>query len=464
MLTKIVQIMGLVQLKCNPDHLKYLSETLQNHYGKDKLVTLNCKSNAGNFTYDGIDVGAERAVKEIRAFSKKLNEDGQPITKFSIVGYSLGGLLARYVIGCLDHDGFFQSIKPVNFTTFATPHLGTRTPLTLWTSHVFNTFGPKIVSASGQQLFVMDEFRDTKMPLLEIMTDPDSIFMRALAKFEVKTIYANILNDRLAHFYTTAISASDPYAEADLNKLKYNYVEGFEPIVIDGRNPCEPLKEGETPIHTPTYLETIGSSARKVATVCAIAIAAPIFATGLMATSAIETYRSQRRIRLHSNSEEALRLPNVIKKVASDLEDKVETIANSSPITDLTMPTMQQQDIATPNSSSSSSPDTSSTTLPASHTKQPPTTTTTTTQDSQEDDLEILERQLSHLPTPQLALLPSQFRMISHLDKIGLQKFHIYIHNTNWTHAAIVVRQPWRSAFGEGKTVVRHWIERQFVV
>jgi len=57
----------------------------------------------GSLTYDGIEVGAERVAKEIEDMLEELRRDGHKITKFSIVGYSLGGLVARYAIGLLDH-------------------------------------------------------------------------------------------------------------------------------------------------------------------------------------------------------------------------------------------------------------------------------------------------------------------------------------------------------------------------
>lgn len=66
-------------------------------------------------TYDGVDWGAEVAVDEVRfplghvdfidltsvqidEKISKLAEAGKIVTKFSITGYSLGGLYARYVI------------------------------------------------------------------------------------------------------------------------------------------------------------------------------------------------------------------------------------------------------------------------------------------------------------------------------------------------------------------------------
>jgi hypothetical protein len=42
-----------------------------------------------------------------------LKKEGHTITKFSITGYSLGGLVARYAIGLLYHHGVFEKIQPV---------------------------------------------------------------------------------------------------------------------------------------------------------------------------------------------------------------------------------------------------------------------------------------------------------------------------------------------------------------
>jgi hypothetical protein len=40
--------------------------------------------------------------------------------------YSLGGLVARYVLGLLESrtPSFFEEIRPVNFATFASPAIG----------------------------------------------------------------------------------------------------------------------------------------------------------------------------------------------------------------------------------------------------------------------------------------------------------------------------------------------------
>lgn len=133
-----------------------------------------------------------------------------------------------------------------NFTTFASPHLGVRTPLRGWHNHVWNVLGARTLSASGRELFTIDKFRDTGRPLLEVLADPDSIFIKGLAKFERRTLYANIVNDRSAVYYTTGISKKDPFV--NLDKVKLNYVKGYDDVILDPEHPVEPLPE-EASLH-----------------------------------------------------------------------------------------------------------------------------------------------------------------------------------------------------------------------
>jgi hypothetical protein len=51
--------------------------------------------------------------QEIEEIIEKLAEVGKEIKRFLIVRYSLGGLVARYIIGLLYSKGFFDRIEPV---------------------------------------------------------------------------------------------------------------------------------------------------------------------------------------------------------------------------------------------------------------------------------------------------------------------------------------------------------------
>ena len=116
-----------------------------------------------------------------------------------MVGYSLGGLVARYAVGLLFQQGLFDAgrVAPVNFVTFATPHLGVRTPAAGWHNRFWNAVGARTLSASGRQMFIIDRFRGTGRPLLAVLADPAAVFHQGLARFRNRVLYANIVNDRV---------------------------------------------------------------------------------------------------------------------------------------------------------------------------------------------------------------------------------------------------------------------------
>ena len=92
---------------------------------------------------------------------------------------------------------------------------------------LWNVIGARTLSTTGQQLFLIDGFRDTGRPLLSVMADPKSIFARALSAFKARTLYSNIINDRSAVYYTTCITATDPFV--DLSKVDVNYLPATRP-------------------------------------------------------------------------------------------------------------------------------------------------------------------------------------------------------------------------------------------
>jgi hypothetical protein len=108
--------------------------------------------------------------------------------------------------------------------------------------------GARTLSASGRELFTVDKFRDTGRPLLEVLADPNSIFVKGLAKFERRTLYTNIVNDRTAVYYTTGISKKDPFT--NLDKVKLNYLKDYDDVILDPDTPLAPMDPEESTLHT----------------------------------------------------------------------------------------------------------------------------------------------------------------------------------------------------------------------
>jgi predicted esterase len=90
-----------------------MAKSLRAKFPEEKLHILVAKRNSGSFTYDGIELGGERVCQEIEEEVEKLARAGQQIKRLSLVGYSLGGLVARFCVGLLDSKEFFEKITPV---------------------------------------------------------------------------------------------------------------------------------------------------------------------------------------------------------------------------------------------------------------------------------------------------------------------------------------------------------------
>ncbi len=368
-----------------------------------------------------------------------MEQKGSEIKSLSIVGYSLGGLVARYTIGLLYSKGWFERIKPVNFTTFATPHLGVKTPLLGLRYKVFNFLGSRTLSTSGRQLFTVDTFRDTNRPLLSVLADPGSIFMLALAQFSHRVLYANIINDRSAPYYTTSISATDPYT--DLDAVSINYLPHYAPHIID---PADPVHLKPPEVQPPLFARLASSSQSLITSIplyALLSVLIPIGSAVFLINSGVQQVRSQKRIRLHEEGKAGIglgsyRIPLMVENTRSAIEGAFEH-----------MNTRQGQQYLPGTASDESS---------EGHTEKNNQFATRTPSD--------LERTASsRTDFSILALTPQQFEMIRALDKVGFRKYRVHIHSVRHSHAAIIVRNQ-KPSFHEGKVVVRHWLDEEFEI
>lgn len=320
-----------------------------------------------------------------------------------------------------------------NFTTFATPHLGVRTPLRGYTSHVWNVLGARTLSASGRQLFAIDEFRDTGRPILTVLADPDAIFIQALAQFKNRSLYANVVNDRTVTYYTAGISPTDPFIKPD--EVEINYVPGYQNVIIDSSNPVSPKEQDRTP----ALVERLTASTRTVFTrlpLFAFLVAfIPIGTTLFLCNAAVQSFRSQQRIRLHEAGSAGIeagryRIPLMLNAARKEAEDMYENVNNG-----------QEQEYLG---------------LESEERRNPVADVEATAEAMTEATTEA--KRSSALGFPVLALRQDQFEMIEALDKVGIKKYPVFIHKHRHSHAAIIVRMD-KKSFDEGRCVVQHWLD-----
>ncbi|KAF9111652.1 hypothetical protein BGX27_004632 [Mortierella sp. AM989] len=286
----------------NKGHVKFIAQQFKKRFG-NRILVYRAESNESSFTYDGIDICGQRAVEEIKKVIQVIEDGGdiselrgqknkkkkkskdckkntissttsssnstpnqssfssrnnshedvsatlsnnapKKVTQFSYIGYSLGGLIGRFLLGLLEMEKFFdpvdqggRGIEPTYFITMATPHLGIRQPSETTWSKVFNFLSSRMLSRTGEQMQLVDDYVDRK-PLLLVMSEPDSIFVQALSRFKRRAIYCNIKNDRSVPFWTASFSDADPFSELEAMEIQYNtgyssLIESFEHHDID---------------------------------------------------------------------------------------------------------------------------------------------------------------------------------------------------------------------------------------
>jgi len=423
--------------------MAYVASALREKHPEDKLHILVAKTNSDSFTYDGVDLGGERVTQEIETYIEDLEKDGCQIKRISIVGYSLGGLVARYAIGLLYSNGWFNRVEPINFTTFATPHLGVRTPLLGVHHRVWNILGSRTLSTSGRQLFTIDTFRDTNRPLLSVLADPSSIFILALAQFKHRVLYANIINDRSAPYYTTCISTTDQFT--NLDAVNINYLPDYAPNILNPNDPVSLKPPNIQPSFVTRFAGSSSSLLTQVPVYALLFVLIPIGSVVFLINSGVQSVRSQQRIKLHEEGKAGIglrsyRIPLMVENARHTMERAYENINAGQ----------EQQYLPIADSDDASD--------------SPEPENDHTEKRARRSSKTSLRRTSSrHDDFPTLALTPEQFAMVDALDEVGFRKYRVHIHNVRHSHAAVIVRHQ-RRGLEEGKVVVRHWLEDQFEV
>jgi Putative serine esterase (DUF676) len=357
-------------------------------------------------------------------------------------------------------------------------------------NHLWNVTGARLLSRSGRQLFTIDKFRDTGRPLLSVLADPDSIFFRGLAKFQHRTLYANLINDKSAVFYTCGISRFDPFYPSP-DEVKVNFVPGYEPVIVEPSNPVSPLPQRDaiTPGFRSKYLSPVGSTLLKIPIFCLYIVLIPLGLLFFLANAGIMTLFSSRRIRLHETGKGGVGIHNYrgqhliegVQNAVADVFEGLNETQDPDYLTDapgsgseeeITFSSGTAPNGAAPvkrkytrpqiavteaeKQSSASAPLLEANEqLPTPPSEQP---SSRLAPPRRGHSRQKSKHQVGQMTFPTLALAPHQFVMLDALDTLNFRKFPVWIHKSPHSHAAIIYRMP-KKGMEEGEVVVRHWLE-----
>lgn len=197
-------------LQGHPDDYTYLVDTLRSTraHRTGRLMVHVPSVNAEN-THDGIVNGGERLVEDVRHVIGAEEAAGRKLHKLSILGFSLGGIYARYLAGALyQSDGTLAGLRAGVMILVASPHLGVRkfgvyrfVPDAVCSAPVF--------SETVRELMLSDD-RQIMLRMTEDGADEkeDIKFLSALKAFEERILYANLRNDFMVNFGTAALDTS----------------------------------------------------------------------------------------------------------------------------------------------------------------------------------------------------------------------------------------------------------------
>ncbi|SGZ58055.1 CIC11C00000001113 [Sungouiella intermedia] len=471
----------------NPSHMGYLAhqiEKMSTSNPSDEIVVYRTGSHSGYLTYDGVDINGKRIADEIVAKKDALNGEEGTVTKFSLVGYSMGGLVSRYALGILYHQHFFETIEPVNFATFCTPHVGIVNPSLSLLARLYNMIGPHTIAETGRQFFLRDKLygHDDYVPLLQWMSDPASKFYKALEIFENRSLYANAINDRRTSWYSTSICDVDPFnsmVNESLSAYDMKYIDGYSPTIIDFSQPITFRKV--EPIETPgltlqrffyktlTWLGVLGQ----------FILITPIYSLFLLANAIWQRVKMNRRLKdfYRDGADSLLALYEIVHdEVAMSSEDQQvedeEKQTNGDDYSDSDAESFMggvserirdQTDIFIESIFSAVN---SKSYFDYHYSVSKPSKGLTLENLGDNSETPLLEdKPLVNLKGQKvttdfkLNLTDLQYIIVANLNTLKWNKFPVIIRDTKATHAAIIHRHN-DPTFSEGRVVVRHFVEQ----
>ncbi|XVF39732.1 hypothetical protein PTKIN_Ptkin01aG0056300 [Pterospermum kingtungense] len=239
----VVMVNGIIGSARN---WRYAAKQFLKKYPEDLIVHCS-ERNSSMLTFDGVDVMGDRLAEEVKYVISR----HPSVQKISFVGHSLGGLIARYAIARLykqdltqensqtngdcgtDHledsfskgkiKGKIAGLEPMNFITFASPHLGSR-----WHKQVPLFKGSRalekiaartswFLGRTGKHLFLTDGKNGEPPLLLQMVSDSEDLkFMSSLRSFKRRVVYANASFDHIVGWSTSSLRRRN-----ELPKIKH---------------------------------------------------------------------------------------------------------------------------------------------------------------------------------------------------------------------------------------------------
>ena len=340
--------------------------------------------------------------------------------RISIVGYSLGGLYARYLIGILYEANFFDFVEPMTFTTFATPHLGSNFYAKTLSASVLNYLGKNVLGVSGNDMF---GYHST---VLLDMANPEGPFYKGLEKFQYLFNFTNSIHDRTVPFFTSYMSTKDPFKKRDFVDYRFFQYEDEDSLFVDMEH-CQFRTTSRNVDVYPTFQE-------RQLQIYALLILPWIFPP-LLAFSALTTLVSNYRVKEEEKSKQMLthrksRSKFVAELLSLGIGEILDTnVMNAKSI----VGSHEDKQVIRTNTSVK----TNEKKLPV----KPLTSTGTTG---------LLES-----TSDKLDLQPESLKMIEALNKLPWERFVVQLKRMH-THAEIVNR---RNHPGQGQQVLDFWVD-----
>ncbi|RSH84249.1 uncharacterized protein EHS24_005761 [Apiotrichum porosum] len=428
----------------------------------EELVVVVAEGMTSQLTYDGIDVCASRVAWEVDQHVARLEADGRRVAKFSVMGYSLGGLVARYLVGLLNarSPSFFNKHAPVSFTTIATPHLGIPRYNT-FLSVCVTFLGSKLLSRSGNQIHVVDKYsKEDPRPVLEIMADPKQVFHKGLAKFDGVHIYASVVNDATVPYPSAAIETSDHFAQWAERGLKVAADEAG--IVSDWYYPVSDKKLKKKWAHK---MGTLPPTLRfrwplNYIILALFPLLVPLLFILIVLRFSLDTTRSRLRLQglartgTPHNAEHKLGA-DIVSPIPSPNGMGIDALRNAIRAVERNL----EQDLIQAAEYDFGLGDTSSAAIktiykPGKHQYAMSSSEDSSYEDDDADTAPLLPLQ----PTVLARLTDPQLRMAYYLNQLQPIKHLAWFPDVANSHAVIIVRDPGRFPVHErGRGVLKHW-------